>query len=69
MEKRNSQLEHGQPMEQTRGWFCTCDSGVTRCQSQHQNEVDVALASEFGSCQSNVCIARGYKRLQNPKIH
>ena len=28
MEKRNSQLEHGQPMEQTRGLFCTCDSGV-----------------------------------------
>ena len=35
-EKRNSQLEHGQPMEQTRGLFCTCDSGVARCQSQHQ---------------------------------
>ena len=28
MEKRNSQLEHGQPMEQTRGLFYTCDSGV-----------------------------------------
>ena len=27
MEKWNSQLEHGQPMEQTRGLFCTCDSG------------------------------------------
>ena len=36
MEKRNSQLEHGQPMEQTRGLFFTCDSGVARCQSQHQ---------------------------------
>ena len=36
MEKRNSQLEHGQPMEQTRGLFCTCDSGVAHCQSQHQ---------------------------------
>ena len=32
MEKRNSQLEHGQPMEQTAGLFCTCDSGVARCQ-------------------------------------
>ena len=41
MEKRNSQLGHGQPMEQTRGLFCTCDSGVTRCQPQHQNEFDV----------------------------
>ena len=36
MEKRNSQLEHGQSMEQTRGLFCMCDSGVARCQSQHQ---------------------------------
>ena len=36
MEKRNSQLEYEQPMEQTRGLFCTCDSGVARCQSQHQ---------------------------------
>ena len=36
MEKRNSQLEHGQPIEQTRGLSCTCDSGVARCQSQHQ---------------------------------
>ena len=36
MEKRNCQLEYGQPMEQTRGLFCMCDSGVARCQSEHQ---------------------------------
>ena len=36
MEKRNSPLEHWQPMEETRGLWCTCDSGVARCQSQHQ---------------------------------
>ena len=36
MEKRNSQCEHGQQMEQTRGLFCMCDSGVARRQSQHQ---------------------------------
>ena len=36
MEKRNSQLEHGHLMEQTRGLFCMCDSGVARCRSQHQ---------------------------------
>ena len=36
MEKRNSQLEHGQPIEQTRGLFCTFDSDVASCQSQHQ---------------------------------
>ena len=39
MEKRNSQLEQGQKMEQTRGLFCMCDSGVARCQSQHQYHV------------------------------
>ena len=36
MEKRNSQCEKGQPMEQRRGLFCMCDSGVAGCQSQHQ---------------------------------
>ena len=37
MEKQNSQLEHGQPMEQTRGLLqFMCDSGVARCQSQHK---------------------------------
>ena len=36
MKKLNSQLEHREPMEQTRGLFCMCDSGVARCQSQHQ---------------------------------
>ena len=46
MEKRSRQCEHGQPMEQTRGRLYTCESGVARCQSQHQchffaNEFDV----------------------------
>ena len=41
MEKRNSQLEHGQPMEQTRGLFCMCGSGVVCCQSLLVNEFDV----------------------------
>ena len=36
MEKGNSQREHGQPMEQTIGLFCMCDSGVAHCQSQHR---------------------------------
>ena len=35
MEKWNSHLAHGQPMEQTRGLFGMCDSGVARFQSQH----------------------------------
>ena len=41
MEKWNSQLEHRQQMEQTRGLFCTWDSGVAGCQSQHQYTFDV----------------------------
>ena len=35
-EKRNSQCEQGQPMEQTRGLFCMWESGVACCRSQHQ---------------------------------
>ena len=31
-------------MEQTRGLFCTCDSVVARCQSQHQCH----MVNEFG---------------------
>ena len=59
MEKRNSQCEHGQPMEQTRGLLCNGHSGVARRQSQHQYHFlqmslkRVARASELGSCQSN----------------
>ena len=63
MEKQNSQLEHGQPMEQTRGLLCTCDLGVARCQSKHQchfwrmNSCSkyIARASELAGSQSNKC--------------
>ena len=43
IDKRNSQLEHKQPMQQTRGLFCTCDSGVaiTTLVSLLANEFDV----------------------------
>ena len=59
----------------SRGLFCMCDSGVARCQSQHQChfwrmnlmlEV-IARASELGSCQSNLCHSRGYERWQKSK--
>ena len=43
-EKRKSQCEHGQPMEQIRGLFCMCNSGVARCQSQHSVSL---LVTEF----------------------
>ena len=41
MEKRNSQLEHRQPMKLTRGVFCMWDSDVGRCQSLLANEFHV----------------------------
>ena len=45
-ENRNSQCEHGQPMEQTRGLFCMCDSGllsITKPMSLPVNEFDVRI--------------------------
>ena len=60
MEKRNSQLEHGQLMEQTRGMYCMCESGMwlavnhnTSITSGHELDIPIARASELGSCQSN----------------
>ena len=58
MKKWNSQSEHGHQMEQTRGLFCTCKSGVARCQLQHQWRRNsmferVARASELYSSHSN----------------
>ena len=41
MTKRNSQLEHGQPMEQTRGLFCKRDSGVAQPVSLLAKKFDV----------------------------
>ena len=32
--KRNNQCEGGQPMKQTRGLFCMCESGAAGCQSE-----------------------------------
>ena len=58
METRNSQLEHGQPIEQTGRLFCTCDSlSITTSVSLLANEFDVriAWASELDSCKPNVC--------------
>ena len=45
MKKRNSQLEHVQPMEQTRGLFCTCDSD--RCDSLSITTPVSLLANTF----------------------
>ena len=63
MEKRNSQLEHGQPMEQTRGSL-----SIITPVSLLANEFNVRSilhgASDLGSCQSNVCnISCGYEQL------
>ena len=71
MEKRNSQLEHGQPMEQTRGLFSTCDSGVARCQSQHQCQLDVRSVLHgrvsLAAVNQILCTSWGYERLQKSK--
>ena len=66
MEKRNSQLEHREPMEQTRGLFCTCESGVARCQSQHQYLFwQVSLAAVNQIC----LILEDMNGCKNLKIH
>ena len=73
MEKRNSQREQGQPMEQTRGLFCTCDSGVARCNSQHKCHFwgmswmhgQVSLAAVIQICVIHEAM-NGFKNL---KIH
>ena len=75
-EQRNSQREHEQPMEQTRGLFCTCNSYVACCQSQHQchflaNEFDVlsVLHGQVSMTAVNqICVIyeamNGYKNLK-----
>ena len=60
MEKLNSQMEHGQPMEQTRGLFCMCDSGVARCQ-----DGQVSLAAVNQIC----VIHEAMNDCKNLKIH
>ena len=77
MEKRNSQLEHGQPMEQTRGLFCTCDSSgslsITRPVSLLANEFNVrsvlhgqvSLAAVNQTC----VIHEAMNSCKNLKIH
>ena len=73
--KLNSQLEHRQPMEQTRGLFCMCDLGVA-WYNHHISVTSgewvrslkpIAWASEHGSCQSNSCNSWGYEQLQKSK--
>ena len=67
MEKQTSQLEHWQPMEQTRGFFCMCDSSVPRCQSQHQcklhGQVSLAAVNQI------YAIHEAMNGCENLKIH
>ena len=75
MEKRNSQLEIGQPMEQARGLFCMCDAGVTCCKSQHflANEFEVrsVLHEQVSLAVVNqiYVIREAMKGCKNRKIH
>ena len=77
MENGNSQLEHGQPMEQTRGLFCTCNSSgslsITRpvlllanefnVRSILQGLVSLAAVNQF------FVIHEAMNRCKNLKIH
>ena len=57
MDKRNSQLKHGQPMEPISSLLCTCDSGVARCQSQHQFDVRSVLHGQVSLAAVNqICV-------------
>ena len=78
MEKQNSQLENGQPMEQTRGLFCRCDSGVARWSittpvSLLANEFDVrsVLQGQVSLAVVNqMCVIHeAMKVCKNLKIH
>ena len=73
MEKQNRQFEHGQPMEQTRGLFCTCNSGVARCQSQHQYHF-LRMSLMFEACCTEAVnqvyvIHEAMNSCKNLKIH
>ena len=59
MEKRNSQFVHGQPMEQTRGLFCTCDDVRSVLHGQ------VSLAAVYQIC----VIHEAMNGCKNIKMH
>ena len=59
MENRNSQLEHGQPMEQARGLFFDHATRVWLAVNHNTSITSgskrIARVSELGSCHLNVC--------------
>ena len=78
MEKWNSQCGHGQRMEQTRGLFCSCNSGVARCQnttlvSLLANELDVLSVLHgqvsLAAVNKNCVILEAMKGCKNLKVH
>ena len=74
MDKRNSRLEHGQPMEQTRGMYCTCDSlSITTPVSLLGNELDVrsVLHGQVSLAAVNqICVIHeAMNSCQNIKFH
>ena len=73
MEKQNSQREHGQSMEQTRGFLCTCDSGVARFQSQYKYHFCVrrVLHGQVSlEAVNQICVAHeAMNGCKNLKIH
>ena len=78
MEKQNSQPEHGQPMEQTRGLFCMSDSrcgslSITTPVSLLVNEFDVQsiLHGQVSlAAVKQICVIHeAMKGCKNLKIH
>ena len=77
MEKRNSQPEHGQPIEQTRNLFCMCDSSgslsITRPVSLLANEFNVGSILQglvsLAAVNQIFIIPEAMNSFKNLKIH
>ena len=74
MKKLNSQLEYGQPMEQTRVLFCSCDSlSITTPVSLLANEFDVGSVLHrqvsLAAVNQIYVIHEAMKGCKNLKIH
>ena len=69
MEKRNSQCEHGQPMEQTRSLFCLCALSITTSVSHLANKFDVRSELHGQVSLADVNQIEAMNGFKNLKIH
>ena len=54
-------------MKQTKGLFCTYDSGVARCQSQHKIQCHFWRMNSMYGASIIFCLSWGYARLEISK--